>query len=80
MKIKELRELSTEELITRRRDLRKEIFNFRLQQQTGSLERPSVIRINRREVARIETVLTERAAGARHPHLRPESKLGRAEI
>ena len=67
MKIKELRELSTDELITRRRDLRKEIFNFRLQQQTGSLERPSVIRINRREVARIETVLTERAAGRQTP-------------
>ena len=67
MKIKELRELSTEELITRRRDLRKEIFNFRLQQQTGSLERPSVIRINRREVARIETVLTERTAGRQAP-------------
>jgi large subunit ribosomal protein L29 len=67
MKIKELRELSTDELITRRRDLRKEIFNFRLQQQAGSLERPSVIRINRREVARIETVLTERAAERQTP-------------
>ena len=71
MKIKELRELSTEELITRRRDLCKEIFNFRLQQQTGSLERPSVIRINRREVARIETVLTERAAGRQAPASAP---------
>jgi large subunit ribosomal protein L29 len=67
MKIKELRELTTDELITRRRDLRKEIFNFRLQQQAGSLERPSVIRINRREVARIETVLTERAAERQTP-------------
>jgi large subunit ribosomal protein L29 len=67
MKIKELRELSTDELITRRRDLRKEIFNFRLQQQAGSLERPSVIRINRREVARIETVLTERTAERQTP-------------
>jgi ribosomal protein L29 len=31
-----------------------------LQQQTGATEKPSVIRINRREVARIETILTER--------------------
>ena len=61
MKIKELRELSTEELIARRRELRKDAFNLRLQQQTGALEKPSVIRINRREVARIETILTQRS-------------------
>jgi large subunit ribosomal protein L29 len=61
MKIKELRELSTEELIARRRELRKDVFNLQLQQQTGALEKPSVIRINRREVARIETILTQRS-------------------
>ncbi|HEV3210697.1 MAG TPA: 50S ribosomal protein L29 [Chthoniobacterales bacterium] len=61
MKIKELRELSNEELIARRRELRKDAFNLRLQQQTGALEKPSVIRINRREVARIETILTQRS-------------------
>ena len=62
MKIKDLRELSTDELISRRRDLRKDVFNLRLQQQTGALEKPSVIRINRREVARIETILTQRSS------------------
>jgi large subunit ribosomal protein L29 len=61
MKIKDLRELSTDELISRRRELRKDVFNLRLQQQTGALEKPSVIRINRREVARIETILTQRS-------------------
>jgi large subunit ribosomal protein L29 len=61
MKIKELRELSNDELIARRRELRKDAFNLRLQQQTGALEKPSVIRINRREVARIETILTQRS-------------------
>ena len=61
MKIKDLRELSTDELISRRRDLRKDVFNLRLQQQTGALEKPSVIRINRREFARIETILTQRS-------------------
>jgi large subunit ribosomal protein L29 len=61
VKIKELRELSNDELISRRRELRKDAFNLRLQQQTGALEKPSVIRINRREVARIETILTQRA-------------------
>ena len=61
MKIKDLRELSTDELIVRRRELRKDVFNLRLQQQTGALEKPSVIRTNRREVARIETILTQRS-------------------
>ena len=61
MKIKELRELSNDELIARRRELRKDAFNLRLQQQTGALEKPSVIRLNRREVARIETILMQRS-------------------
>jgi large subunit ribosomal protein L29 len=61
MKIKDLRESSNDELIARRRELRKDAFNLRLQQQTGALEKPSVIRINRREVARIETILTQRS-------------------
>ncbi|MBV8899023.1 MAG: 50S ribosomal protein L29 [Verrucomicrobia bacterium] len=60
MKIKELREMSNDELIVRRQELRRETFNLRLQQQTGALERPSVFRENRREIARIETILTER--------------------
>ncbi|MBW0001016.1 MAG: 50S ribosomal protein L29 [Verrucomicrobia bacterium] len=60
MKIKELRELSNDELIARRQELRRETFNLRLQQQTGALEKPTVLRENRREVARIETILTER--------------------
>jgi large subunit ribosomal protein L29 len=61
MEIKELRELSNDELVSRRQELRKEMFNLRMQQQTGALEKPSVIRFNRREVARIETILTDRA-------------------
>jgi large subunit ribosomal protein L29 len=58
MKIKEIRELSEQELHTRGRDMRKEIFHLRLQQQAGQLEKPSQLREIRREIARIETVLT----------------------
>ena len=65
MKIKELRELSNDELLARRYELRKDAFNLRLQQQTGATEKPSVIRINRREVARIETILTARPESRR---------------
>ena len=60
MKTKEIRELSKDELVTRKRDLRQEVFHLRMQQQSGQLEKPSQLRVIRREVARIETVLTEK--------------------
>jgi large subunit ribosomal protein L29 len=62
MKIKEIKELSVDELQARKRELNKESFNLRLQQQTGQLEKPSQIRSIRREIARIETVLSQRSA------------------
>lgn len=58
MKIKEIRDLSREELKTRKRELKEEIFHLRLQQQGGQLEKPSQFRVLRREIARVETVLT----------------------
>ena len=61
MKIKEIIELSTDELLTKRRDLRQESLHLRLQQQSGQLEQPSRLRLLRRDVARIETVLSHRA-------------------
>lgn len=60
MKIKEIRELSVDELQARRRELKQETFNLRIQQQSGNLEKPSRIREIRKEVARIETTITER--------------------
>ena len=61
MKIKEIIEMSTDELLTKKRDLRQESLHLRLQQQSGQLEQPSRLRSLRRDVARIETVLTKRA-------------------
>ena len=61
MKIKEIRELSTDELSGRKRELRQEVFNLRMQQASGQMERPSRIKDIRKEVARIETILSERA-------------------
>ena len=62
MKTKELRELSVEELGARRRELRQEMLNLRVQQQIGQLENPARLHLLRREVARIETLLSERSA------------------
>ena len=60
MKFKEIQELTTDELLTKKRDLRQESLHLRLQQQSGQLEQPSRMRLLRREVARVETVLTQR--------------------
>ena len=65
MKIKEIRELSQDELVTRKRDLRQEFFHLRLQQQSGQLEKPSQLRAIRREVARVETVLSQKKSAAK---------------
>jgi large subunit ribosomal protein L29 len=58
MKTKEIRELTPDELRARKRELREQIFHLRLQQAGGQLEKPSELRTLRREIARIETVLT----------------------
>ena len=60
MKTKEIRELTEAEAQAKLRDLRQELFNLRLQQQTARLERFSRIREVRRDMARIETILRER--------------------
>ena len=61
MKMKELSELAMDELLTKRRDMRQESLHLRLQQQSGQLEQPSRLRLLRRDVARIETELSQRA-------------------
>ena len=60
MKIKEIIEMSTDELLTKKRDLRQESLHLRLQQQSGQIEQPSRLRLLRRDVARIETILSSR--------------------
>jgi len=64
MKIKEIQELTPKELLSRKRELKEEMFNLRLQQQNSQLERPHLIRVARRNVARIETVLSRKAREA----------------
>lgn len=61
--IKELRSLSNEELETKIKESKKELFELRLKQSTGSLEQPSKIRELRKNVARMKTILAERENG-----------------
>lgn len=60
MKFKEISEMSSEELVTKKRDLRQESLHLRLQQQSGQLEQPSRLRLLRRQVAQLETALAQR--------------------
>ena len=60
MKVNEIRNLTTEEIITKIKESKEELFNLRFQQATGNLEKPSRIRDLRHTVARMKTVLKER--------------------
>jgi large subunit ribosomal protein L29 len=58
--ITEIRNFSDVELVAKKKDSRQEIFNLRLQQQTGALEKPSRLKELKRQIARIETVASQR--------------------
>jgi ribosomal protein L29 len=64
MKIQEAREMTIKELVARKNELLHEAFNLRIQQQGGQLEKPHLLKQNRRDVARIETVITEKTKAA----------------
>jgi large subunit ribosomal protein L29 len=61
MKAKELKELTIDELLKRKKDLKEEIFNLRFQHSTGQLENTSRMRLVKKDIARIEAVLHEKA-------------------
>jgi large subunit ribosomal protein L29 len=63
MKIADARNLTDSELVAKKKDSRQEYFNLRLQQQTGALEKPSRLNELRKDVAKLETVLSERRLG-----------------
>ena len=60
LKNKDIRDLSTEEIIKKIAEYKEELFNLRFNQATGNLEKPSRIKELRKLVARMKTVLRER--------------------
>ncbi len=58
-----MRDLEDDELATRLRESKEELFNLRFQGATGQLENSSRLRAVRRDIARIYTVLRERELG-----------------
>ncbi|XJS10274.1 50S ribosomal protein L29 [Aerococcaceae bacterium WGS1372] len=59
MQIKEIRELSTAEMVAKEQEYKKELFNLRFQLATGQLENTARLRQVRKTIARIKTVLRE---------------------
>lgn len=62
MKLKEIKALGAAELRQREEELRKELFNLRIQKQVGQLENPVRSRTVRRELARVLTVVQEHSS------------------
>lgn len=60
MKASEIKELTDDELSSRREDSERELFNLRMQKVSGQIENPLRLRTVRRELARIKTVQRNR--------------------
>lgn len=59
MQIKEIRELTTDQMVEKEKEFKKELFNLRFQLATGQLEDTARLRKVRKTIARIKTVLRE---------------------
>ena len=60
MKAKELRDLKSEELIVKLNDFKSELFSLRYQLATGQLENTARIKMVKKDIARVKTILAER--------------------
>ena len=60
MKVKELRDMTNEELNAKLKALNQELFNLRFSNATGQLSNPLQLNTCKKDIARIKTILTER--------------------
>jgi large subunit ribosomal protein L29 len=65
MRAEKFRELSTDELHTRERELTEELFHLRLRRATAQLANPMKVRETKRDLARVKTVLRQRTDGGK---------------
>lgn len=63
MKLKEIREMSTEELHVKLYELKEQLFECRRKQAVGQLENGKIMTAARKDIARIYTVIRERELG-----------------
>ena len=65
MKAKELHELTVDELNTKLKELKEELFNLRFRHAIGQLENPASLKNVKKEIAKIKTILRERELAAK---------------
>jgi large subunit ribosomal protein L29 len=64
LKPQKVRDMNDAELTREAEELRRSLFNLRLQKATGQLEKPHKLRETRRDIARVETILKQRVLQA----------------
>jgi len=64
MELKEMRDLTVDELLTKEQEAKKELFHLRVQLVSGKVENPSRVRQLRRMIARLKTVSREKQAAS----------------
>ena len=64
MKGKDLNELTKEELLKKKKDTKEELFNLRFQHSTGQLENTARLKLLKKDVAKIETILRQKELNA----------------
>jgi large subunit ribosomal protein L29 len=60
MKIKDIRDMSLDELTQKNKALQEELFRLQIRKTSGQLDSPAMLRKTRRDIARIQTVLRGR--------------------
>lgn len=64
MKAKDIRELSVQEIETKLRETRETLLQNNLRKHTGQVDKPHTFKAYRKDIARLETILTEKKAAA----------------
>lgn len=65
MRMENLKDLTKDELLQKREELKQDLFNLRMRRGVRDLDNPLKLRTLRREIARIETILSEDSRGIR---------------
>ena len=60
MKLSDIKNLTTEELITKEQELKAELFNLRFSHATGNLANPMQLHNLKKDIARVKTIIRER--------------------
>jgi len=80
MRRETLRDLTKDELLQKREEIRQELFNIRLKKGVRELDNPLRLRTLRRDIARIETMLSEDRMGVRKIVDQTKSLLDAADV